>query len=64
MMGWAVGFLLSITLCAKQEALLSVLAEAEQFLSLSPKDRGDAVGVAADRSGRPSHLFSVTERWS
>lgn len=30
---------------------------AEPFLSLSAKDRRDALGVAADRSGRPAHLL-------
>ncbi|MFN8680280.1 nucleotidyl transferase AbiEii/AbiGii toxin family protein [Paracoccus sp. P2] len=30
---------------------------AEAFLSLSAKDRRDALGVAADRSGRPAHLL-------
>lgn len=30
---------------------------AEQFLSLSAQDRRDALGVAADRSGRPAHLL-------
>ena len=30
---------------------------AEPFLSLSAQDRRDALGVAADRSGRPAHLL-------
>lgn len=30
---------------------------AESFLSLSAEDRRDALGVAADRSGRPAHLL-------
>ncbi|MBD8906653.1 nucleotidyl transferase AbiEii/AbiGii toxin family protein [Methylorubrum zatmanii] len=30
---------------------------AEAFLSLSAEDRRDALGVAADRSGRPAHLL-------
>jgi hypothetical protein len=30
---------------------------AEAFLRLSAKDRHDALGVAADRSGRPAHLL-------
>ena len=30
---------------------------AEQFLSLSAQDRRDALGVAANRSGRPAHLL-------
>jgi hypothetical protein len=30
---------------------------AEAFLRLSAKDRRDALGVAADRSGRPAHLL-------
>ncbi|EJT00827.1 nucleotidyl transferase AbiEii/AbiGii toxin family protein, partial [Rhizobium sp. CCGE 510] len=30
---------------------------AEQFLLLSAQDRRDALGVAADRSGRPAHLL-------
>lgn len=30
---------------------------AEPFLSLLAKDRRDALGVAADRSGRPAHLL-------
>lgn len=30
---------------------------AELFLSLSAQDRRDALGVAADRSGRPVHLL-------
>lgn len=30
---------------------------AEAFLSLSARDRRDALGVAADRSGRPAHLL-------
>ncbi|BCI72467.1 hypothetical protein SPKIRA_32970 [Sphingomonas paucimobilis] len=30
---------------------------AETFLLLSPQDRRDALGVAADRSGRPAHLL-------
>ena len=30
---------------------------AEAFLSLNPEDRRDALGVAADRSGRPAHLL-------
>ena len=30
---------------------------ADVFLRLSPQDRRDALGVAADRSGRPTHLL-------
>jgi hypothetical protein len=30
---------------------------AETFLLLSAQDRRDALGVAADRSGRPAHLL-------
>ena len=30
---------------------------AEAFLRLSAKDRLDALGVAADRLGRPAHLL-------
>ena len=30
---------------------------AEAFLSMSASDRRDALGVAADRSGRPAHLL-------
>lgn len=30
---------------------------ADPFLSLSAADRRDALGVAADRSGRPAHLL-------
>ena len=30
---------------------------ADAFLRLSAKDRRDALGVAADRSGRPAHLL-------
>jgi hypothetical protein len=30
---------------------------ADAFLQLSAKDRGDALGVAADQSGRPAHLL-------
>jgi predicted nucleotidyltransferase component of viral defense system len=30
---------------------------ADAFLSLSPADRSDVLGVAADRSGRPAHLL-------
>lgn len=30
---------------------------AKPFLSLSAEDRRDALGVAADRSGRPAHLL-------
>jgi hypothetical protein len=30
---------------------------ADAFLHLSAKDRGDALGVAADQSGRPAHLL-------
>jgi hypothetical protein len=30
---------------------------ADAFLRLSAKDRRDALGVAADQSGRPAHLL-------
>jgi len=30
---------------------------ADVFLKLSARDRRDAIGVAADPSGRPSHLL-------
>jgi hypothetical protein len=30
---------------------------ADVFLQLSAEDRRDALGVAADRSGRPTHLL-------
>ena len=36
----------------------------EAFLSLNPEDRRDALGVAADRSGRPAHLLEKTSGWS
>lgn len=34
-----------------------MLRMAERFLKLTPEDRRDALGVAADRSGRPAHLL-------
>ena len=35
---------------------------ADVFLQLSAEDRRDALGVAADRSGRPTHLLEKDVR--
>jgi len=35
---------------------------AEAFLRLDAKDRLDALGVAADRLGRPAHLLDVSPK--
>jgi hypothetical protein len=35
---------------------------AEAFLRLNAKDRLDALGVAADRLGRPAHLLDVSPK--
>lgn len=35
---------------------------AEAFLRLNAKDRLDALGVAADRLGRPAHLLEISPK--